>query len=231
MFTCFSMQSVRDAGAARAPRAALRLCGRGRRVCWCAAIAHALPKIWTADLESHRRDVRGAILDAAGALVAERGLASVTMSDLATSAGIGRATLYKYFSDVNAVFVAWHERSVASHLAELEAAHARSGTPAARLEAILETYAGLAHADHGSELVALMRGGEHLARGFAKLKELVADVIAKGAAGGELRDDIAPAELASFCIHALGAAGSAPSRAAVRRLVGVTLAGLRRTKR
>jgi AcrR family transcriptional regulator len=189
------------------------------------------PKIWTDDIESHRRDVRDAILDAAGTLVAERGLASVTMSDLATSAGIARATLYKYFSELNAVFVAWHERSVASHLTELEAAHARPGTPAVRLEAILETYARLAHADHGSELVALMSGGEHLARGFVKLKELVAEVIAQGAAAGELRDDVPPAELASFCIHALGAAGSAPSKAAVRRLVVVTIAGLRRAKR
>ncbi len=186
------------------------------------------PKLWTDDLKSHRLDVRDAILDAAGALVAERGLASVTMSELAKSAGIGRATLYKYFSDVNAVFVAWHERSVASHLTELEAAHARPGIPTVRLEAILETYARLAHADHGSELVALMSGAEHLARGFVKLKELVADVIAQGAAAGQLRDDVAPAELASFCIHALGAAGSAPSRAAVRRLVVVTLGALRR---
>nr|AYM52540.1 transcriptional regulator TetR family [Aetherobacter fasciculatus] len=189
------------------------------------------PKLWTEDLESHRRDVRGAILDAAAALVAEHGLASVTMSDLAKSAGIGRATLYKYFSDVNAVFAAWHERSVASHLAELLAAHARPGTPAARLEAILETYARLAHAHHGSELVALMSGGEHVARSYAKLTELIAEVIAEGAAAGELRDDVTPAELASFSIHALGAAASAPSRAAVRRLVAVTLTGLRRAKR
>jgi hypothetical protein len=76
-----------------------------------------------------------------------------------------------------------------------------------------------------------MSGGEHLARGFVKLKELVAEVIAQGAAAGELRDDVPPAELASFCIHALGAAGSAPSKAAVRRLVVVTIAGLRRAKR
>jgi hypothetical protein len=32
--------------------------------------------------------------------------------------------------------------------------------------------------------------------------------------------------LASYCLHALGAAGSLPSKAAVHRLVTVTLAGL-----
>jgi hypothetical protein len=38
---------------------------------------------------------------------------------------------------------------------------------------------------------------------------------------------VAPDELASHCLHALAAAGSLPSKSAVRRLVTVTLAGLR----
>jgi hypothetical protein len=37
---------------------------------------------------------------------------------------------------------------------------------------------------------------------------------------------VAPAELAGYCLHALAAAASLPSRAAVHRLVTVTLAGL-----
>jgi hypothetical protein len=47
------------------------------------------------------------------------------------------------------------------------------------------------------------------------------------AADGDLRDDVAPDELASYCLHALTAASSLPSKAAVRRLVNVILAGLR----
>jgi hypothetical protein len=39
-----------------------------------------------------------------------------------------------------------------------------------------------------------------------------------------------PDELASFCLHAITAAGSLPSKTAVRRLVTVTLAGLRRSR-
>jgi hypothetical protein len=52
--------------------------------------------------------------------------------------------------------------------------------------------------------------------------------VAEGARSGELRDDVAPDELAIYCLHALGAASTLPSKAAVRRLVVVTLAGLRR---
>ncbi|TIU24058.1 MAG: TetR/AcrR family transcriptional regulator, partial [Mesorhizobium sp.] len=50
---------------------------------------------------------------------------------------------------------------------------------------------------------------------------------AEGAAMGDLRNDVAPDELATYCLHALTAANSLTSKAAVRRLVAVTLAGLR----
>ncbi len=55
--------------------------------------------------------MQDAALDATAALVAERGLRSVTMSQIAAQSGIGRATLYKYFPDVEAILLAWHERS------------------------------------------------------------------------------------------------------------------------
>ena len=54
-----------------------------------------MPKLWTETIDEHRRAVRDATLDATGALVAEHGLASVTMSRIAEETGIGRATLYK----------------------------------------------------------------------------------------------------------------------------------------
>jgi AcrR family transcriptional regulator len=56
-----------------------------------------MPKLWNETIEAHRREVRDAILDNTAALVAEHGLLSVTMSQIAEETGIGRATLYKYF--------------------------------------------------------------------------------------------------------------------------------------
>jgi hypothetical protein len=56
---------------------------------------------------------------------------------------------------------------------------------------------------------------------------MVRDLLAEAAATGAVRNDVAPDELASYCLHALAAAGSLPSKAAVRRLVTITLAGLR----
>jgi hypothetical protein len=51
--------------------------------------------------------------------------------------------------------------------------------------------------------------------------------LSDAAAAGHIRDDVAPDELATFCVHALAAAKDLPSEAAVRRVVAVTLAGLR----
>ena len=62
-----------------------------------------MPKLWSGTLETHRREVRTAVIAATAALVADHGLRGVTMSRIASEAGIGRATLYKYFPDVETI--------------------------------------------------------------------------------------------------------------------------------
>jgi hypothetical protein len=56
---------------------------------------------------------------------------------------------------------------------------------------------------------------------------MLRDLIAEAVLNGDVRDDVSPDELASYCIHSLSAASTLPSKAAVRRLVAITLAGLR----
>jgi len=195
-----------------------------------------VPKLWNETIEAHRRAVRDATLDTTAALVAEHGLASVTMSQIAKETGIGRATLYKYFSDVDAILLAWHERQITGHFEHLVEVRDQAGDAGERLEAVLTAYALISHEHHGTELAhghrgtelaALLHRGEHVARAQKHLSDLVRDLLTEGAATGDLRDDVAPNELASYCLHALTAASSLPSKAAVRRLVTVTLAGLR----
>src|SRR6266513_3247520 len=96
-----------------------------------------VPKLWTETIEEHRRAVHDATLDTTAALVREHGLAAVTMSQIAAAAGIGRATLYKYFPDVEAILVAWHERHVTSHLEQLSALRDRTGAASERLKSVL----------------------------------------------------------------------------------------------
>lgn len=188
-----------------------------------------VPKLWTETIEEHRHAVRDAILDTTWALVTEHGLTSVTMSQIAEKAGIGRATLYKYFPDVNAILLAWHERHVTAHLEHLATLRDHPGDAMERLEAVLEAYALITHrrGDHSSALAALLHQGEHVAHAQQHLVDLIRDLLTEAAQAGLIRHDITPDELARYGLHALTAASGLPSEAAVRRLVGVTIDGLR----
>jgi AcrR family transcriptional regulator len=152
------------------------------------------------------------------------------MSQIAEVTGIGRATLYKYFPDVDAILFAWHEREIGGHLKLLTDARDRASDPRERLEAVLEAYALISHQSHGhhdAELAAFLHRDEQVARAEHQLRNMVRDLLTEAGTAGGVRDDVSPAELASYCLHALAAASSLPSKAAVRRLVTVTMAGLR----
>jgi AcrR family transcriptional regulator len=184
--------------------------------------------LWTDTVEEHRREVRDAALDATARLVAEHGLTSVTMSKIASETGIGRATLYKYFPDVEAILNAWHERQVHSHLEQLARVRDQPGDAFQRLEAVLEAYALMTfERPHGTELAALLHQGAGIVQAHRQLADLLGNLLSEAARAGAVRDDVAPGELAGYCLHALTAAASLPSKAAVRRLVTLTLAGLR----
>jgi AcrR family transcriptional regulator len=169
--------------------------------------------------------------------VAEHGLLSETMSQIAERTGIGRATLYKYFPDVEAILLAWHERGITGHLEYLAEVRDQSVGALDRLEAVLEAYALIDYEHHGSEehhghlqdrlLAGVLHKGGHVARAQHELRAIIGDLIAAAARTGDIRNDVAPHELAGYCLHALSAASTLPSKAAVRRLVTVTLAGMR----
>jgi AcrR family transcriptional regulator len=100
-----------------------------------------MPRLWNDTIETHRREVRDAILDITAALVAKHGLRSVTMSQIAEDTGIGRATLYKYFPGVEEILLAWHQRQIAGHLEYLSGIRDQVSDSGERLEAVLEAYA------------------------------------------------------------------------------------------
>src|SRR5690349_21818610 len=132
---------------------------RSRRVTYIGS----MPKLWSDTVDAHRREVRDAILDATAALVAAHGLQSVTMVQIAEDTGIGRATLYKYFPDVEAILLAWHERHVTSHLEHLAAVRDQAGDAGGRLRAVLEAYALIVYERHDTELAARLHRGKHIA--------------------------------------------------------------------
>ncbi|MDP4502431.1 TetR/AcrR family transcriptional regulator [Nonomuraea turcica] len=189
-----------------------------------------MPRLWNETIEAHRRDVRDAILHHTSALVSEHGLRSVTMSQIAERIGIGRATLYKYFPDVESILLAWHERQVTAHLEHLARVRDQAGDAEARLHAVLEAYAHITQQSRGhgeSARMAFLHRDEQLTRPQRRLHDLIRDLLAEGVRTGAFREDVAPEELAAYCLHAVAAAGDLPSQDAAHRLVTVILAGLR----
>lgn len=188
-----------------------------------------MPKLWDATIEAHRTAVRDTILDTGWALAHEHGPLAVTMSQIAESAGIGRATLYKYFTDVQTILVAWHERHLAHVVEHLTALASDTADPNTRLKALFDAYAQ--HSRHrgqqDAELAALVHRGSQLAAAERQLHELFRDRLVASAEAGLVRTDVTPDELAVYCQSALDAARFLPSKAAVRRLVAITLDGLR----
>lgn len=168
-------------------------------------------------------------MDTAASLVGKLGLRAVTMSQIAEETEIGRATLYKYFPDVESILVAWHDRHVTGHLKHLAALRDHPGSPGKRLESVLEAYALIRHRRHASDLEALLHRDEHVGPSQQHLIDLLKELLMEGAAVGEVRDDVAAGELALYCLHALAAAGTLKSEASVHRLVAVTLTGLHPT--
>nr|BFE80577.1 hypothetical protein GCM10020093_031780 [Planobispora longispora] len=139
-----------------------------------------VPKLWNETIEAHRHAVREATLDTTAALVARHGLRAVTMSRIAEETGIGRATLYKYFPDVEAILIAWHERQIAGHLDRLAELRDRAGSAGERLEAVLEAYAFIQHRHHGTDAAALLHQGEHVIRARRHLGDFLRDLLAEG---------------------------------------------------
>lgn len=197
-------------------------------------VCFGVPKLWKATIDAHRGEVRDAILDTTAQLAGELGLLNVTMSQIAEQTGIGRATLYKYFSSVEDILRAWHGRQISGHLTQLTELAQRNAPPMQRLVSVLETYARIQrhrseHSTqrHGPQLAAFLHRDDAVAPAEQQLRRLVRGLLAEAAADGKIRSDVSPDELATFCLHALHAAGGLSSKAATERLTGLVLDGLR----
>jgi TetR/AcrR family transcriptional repressor of mexCD-oprJ operon len=131
-----------------------------------------------------------AIIDSAAALLAERGGAA-SMEDIATAAGIGRATLYRYFRNREELLEAMAAASVRELAARIAEAH---------LEAVPfdEAVARLARGiiATGSKYVALNTDGTRRSSSYPDIQLKVLDpmraLFRRAAADGTLRADLPP---------------------------------------
>jgi TetR/AcrR family transcriptional regulator, mexCD-oprJ operon repressor len=140
--------------------------------------------------EALRDRTAAAIIDSAAAIMAERGDAA-SMNNIASAAGVSRATLYRYFPNREALLHAMATTSI-EELAERIADADLRGIPVE--QAIPRLVRGFVAI--GSKYVAVTRGGFQRTRNHpnvdALMTEPVRELFRRGIADGSLRADLDP---------------------------------------
>lgn len=134
------------------------------------------------------------MLDAAARLFGAKRFHEVRMEDIASEAGVGKGTLYRYFSDKDELYLALLRRSSHQFVHRLEEHVAREKGARAGLEALVATVLSYFHEQ--PHLLDLIQRAE-VARGLGpefpwhktrdEVKGLVIGLFARGEETGEFR--------------------------------------------
>jgi AcrR family transcriptional regulator len=159
------------------------------------------------------------ILKAAVEVFAEQGFAAVRVADIADRAGIGKGTVYEYFSSKDELLFAvfeWMNELVYDRLAELIE---RGGTARQRLQRMLELGAEITREQVEMQAVVLdfwsasrgtrseERYNQACLETFRTYRSLVANVIRDGQRSGELRADADAEAIAIMLVAAMDGLG------------------------
>jgi len=175
------------------------------------------------DAEANRRR----ILDAAGRLMAERGLAT-PLEDIAAAAGVGIGTLYRRFPSRTALVDALFEDRLESYVADAEAS-LQMGDGWDGLVWFLERTLERQILDRGlSQLVAEDPGPGRIHARRERLGPLALQLVHRARASGRLRPDVTVTDLllVQKMLVAVGAATAHVDPGMWRRWLTIVLDGL-----
>ncbi|MEZ5382020.1 MAG: TetR/AcrR family transcriptional regulator [Microthrixaceae bacterium] len=163
---------------------------------------------------------RERIIEATLTLVAEQGLAGVTMVAVAKSAGVARATLYNHYPDISSILA---EATVAHnrHATDgLRQALAVVSTPPQAIEQVVRHVASISTPGHTlvsrQDFPPDLR--DELAAFDVELEHQIRSILTEGAASGDFRPDLNHDVTAALLRHALNGVSelvaASPKRAA-----------------
>jgi len=170
----------------------------------------AVPKVTGGSVAAHRQATRDAIFAAFSELVYERGYDAVSLADVAAAAGMSRTTMYNYFSDKDALVVAFTESEVRGFTESLAAGLAAAATPVERLRVYVRSQLGYISRNHlppGRSLQMLLSADayQRLLHHVHSLEDTLRTILADGIAEGTF---VADAEvtlpLVAACISRAG---------------------------
>ncbi len=148
-----------------------------------------MPKIIGSTLAEHREQVRGRLFAALARLMNTTGFDTLTMSDIAAEAGVGRTSVYNHFADKESLLIGYIEHETGQFLVDLRAALAEVTDPEERLRVYVRQQIYLKRTYHlapGPDLRSvvsretLMRLREHVQEVEQLLREILDDGIKAG---------------------------------------------------
>ncbi len=154
--------------------------------------------------ERHSAAVRQRLFDAAMHLVARQGFQDTTVEEITQAADVGKGTFFNYFPSKEELFNAFGEIRLGKVRSALEAAqHGREpiATILRRLELTLAEDPGRSGELARSILLTLLSSETVRTHGCARLKQaqvIYTQILTLGQKRGEVRRDVAAADLARF---------------------------------
>lgn len=170
-----------------------------------------MPKILGESLAAHRQQVRAKVFDAVRALLYTRGFDGITLSGVASEAGVGRSAIYNHFPDREALLVAFVAHETAEYVTRLHEALTAVTDPVEALAMFARMHVEVMigrHTPPGQQLNAVLspeayaRMAEHVEPITTQLREIL---VAGVSAGQLVAEDVDG--LVRMIMAALAAAG------------------------
>ncbi|MCR0984012.1 TetR/AcrR family transcriptional regulator [Roseomonas populi] len=171
---------------------------------------------------------RERVLEAAKAVFSQGGPAA-SLEGVARQAGVGIGTLYRHFPTREALFEAVYRREV-EQLVELVQALKAEASPAEALRLWLRANVAFVATKKGmlaALALATQKNPDLMAYSSDRLTQAVGELLARGAAAGEIRDDIGPEDVLRALIGMCYAQDRPDWQDSVLRLIDVFVDGLR----
>lgn len=149
-----------------------------------------MPRITAATIGEHRAQTRDRILQAVSRLSRAQGIDAISMTDVASEAGITRTVLYNYYPDKAALLLAFTERVTHYFIESFARELPDDASPSDRLLAFvrLQLAGLLAHPHPGAADLSATLGPDayqQLADHVAPMQRILVEILASGVEAGD----------------------------------------------
>jgi AcrR family transcriptional regulator len=154
-----------------------------------------VPRIRAASIAEHKAQTRREIINAAAGLFQQQGYSETSLGDIAAFVGIGRTTLYEYFTDKEDILATMVEESLPQVIEGIVEDSRVAGGSRARLEELIRR--GLRYVSADDHLGSLVMhelprltgpAAGRVAAAHRRLGEEIMRVVREGIGSGEFRD-------------------------------------------